>query len=402
MMPVYRYKAVGINGQNLQGSFTANTRNEVVQMLRSNQSYPVMIQEDVSTLGREVQLFGGVKVKDIAVFCRQLYAMLNAGVPITNCLEILKTQTEQKKLRNTLGEVYEGVQKGLTFSEALKKHLDVFPELLIYMVEAGEASGSLDVIIERMAVHYEKETKINNKIKGAMVYPIILSVVAVSVVVFLLTFVMPTFIGMFEGSGVPLPLPTRILMKFSEILKNFWYIHIIVFFAVVYGIKRYTLTIKGRLQYDKLKLSIPVMKGLNQKIITARFTRTLSTLLSSGIPLLQAMENVAGILGNKVAADGIMKVREEVRRGVPLSQPIKRLGLFPPMVDNMIHIGEESGTLDDILDKTANFFDDEVDTALQKMITLFEPIMILVMGALIGFIVVAMVLPMFDMLKTVQ
>ncbi|MDF2546498.1 MAG: type secretion system protein [Anaerosolibacter sp.] len=401
-MPVYRYKAVGINGQNLQGSFTANTRNEVVQMLRSNQSYPVMIQEDVSTLGREVQLFGGVKVKDIAVFCRQLYAMLNAGVPITNCLEILKTQTEQKKLRNTLGEVYEGVQKGLTFSEALKKHLDVFPELLIYMVEAGEASGSLDVIIERMAVHYEKETKINNKIKGAMVYPIILSVVAVSVVVFLLTFVMPTFIGMFEGSGVPLPLPTRILMKFSEILKNFWYIHIIVFFAVVYGIKRYTLTIKGRLQYDKLKLSIPVMKGLNQKIITARFTRTLSTLLSSGIPLLQAMENVAGILGNKVAADGIMKVREEVRRGVPLSQPIKRLGLFPPMVDNMIHIGEESGTLDDILDKTANFFDDEVDTALQKMITLFEPIMILVMGALIGFIVVAMVLPMFDMLKTVQ
>ena len=401
-MPVYRYKAVGIHGQSLQGTFTANTRNDVVQMLRGNQSYPVMIQEEVSTLGREVKLFGGVKVKDIAVFCRQLYAMLNAGVPITTCLEILKSQTEQKKLKIVLGEVYEGVQKGLTFSEALKKHLDVFPELLVHMVEAGEASGSLDMIIERMAVHYEKETKINSKIQGAMVYPIILSIVAVSVVVFLLTFVMPTFIGMFQSSGVPLPLPTRILMKSSDILKNFWYIHILVLFGTLYGIKRYTLTPKGRLQFDKLKLTIPVVKSLNQKIITARFTRTLSTLLASGIPLLQAMENVAGIVGNKVAADGILKVREEVRRGVALSQPIKRLGIFPPMVDNMILIGEESGTLDDILDKTANFFDDEVDTALQKMVTLFEPIMILVMGLLIGFIVIAMVLPMFDMIQTVQ
>lgn len=401
-MPTYKYKAISVNGQSLQGTFTANSRQDVIQMLRSNNSYPVMIHEEVDSQMREVKLLGGVKTKDIAVFCRQTYAMLNAGVPIINSLDILRGQTEHKKLRNVLGEVYEEVQKGLTFSESLKKHMDVFPELLIHMVEAGEASGSLDVIMERMAVHYEKETKINNKIKGAMVYPIILSIVATAVVVFLLTFVMPTFIGMFEGSGVPLPLPTRILMKFSELLKNYWYLFLIGTIALIYGIKRYTLTPSGRLRFDKLKLSFPVIGGLTQKIITARFTRTLSTLMSSGIPLLQAMENVANVVGNKVAADGIMKVREEVRKGVPLAPPIRRLGIFPPMVDNMIHIGEESGTLDEILDKTANFYDDEVETALQKMVTLFEPIMILIMGLIIGFIVIAMVLPMFDMLKTVQ
>ncbi len=401
-MPIYKYKAIGVNGQSLQGTFTANSRNEVIQMLRGNNSYPVMIQEEVNSQMREVKLFGDVKVKDIAVFCRQTYAMLNAGVPIINCLEILRMQTEQKKMKQVFGEVYENVQKGSTFSESLKKHMDVFPELLIHMIEAGEASGSIDTILERMAIHYEKETKINNKIKGAMVYPIILSVVAVAVVVFLLTFVMPTFIGMFQGSGVPLPLPTRILMKFSELLQNYWYLFLLGIFALIYGIKRYILTPSGRLKFDKLKLKLPVVGSLNQKIITARFTRTLSTLMTSGIPLLQAMENVANVVGNKVAADGIMKVREEVRRGVALAPPIKRLGIFPPMVDNMIHIGEESGTLDDILDKTANFYDDEVETALQKMITLFEPIMILVMGGLIGFIVIAMVLPMFDMLKTVQ
>ena len=401
-MPIYKYKAVSVNGQSLQGTFTANSRNEVIQMLRGNNSYPVMIQEQIDNQMREVKLFGGVKTKDIAVFCRQTYAMLNAGVPIINCLEILRMQTEHKKLRNVLGEIYENVQKGSSFSESLKKHMEVFPELLIHMIEAGEASGSLDVIMERMAVHYEKETKINNKIKGAMVYPIILSIVAVVAVVFLLTFVMPTFIGMFQGSGVPLPLPTRILMGFSQALKNFWYLFILGIGISVYMFKRTIMTPKGRLYFDRLKLRVPLVSSLNQKIITTRFTRTLSTLLASGVPLLQAMENVAHVVGNKVAADGIMQVREEVRRGVPLALPIKRLGIFPPMVDNMIHIGEESGTLDEILDKTANFYDDEVETALQKMVTLFEPIMILVMGLLIGFIVIAMVLPMFDMLKTVQ
>ncbi|AOT68183.1 type II secretion system F family protein [Geosporobacter ferrireducens] len=401
-MPTYKYKAISVNGQSLQGTFVANSRNDVIQMLRGNNSYPVMIQEDVDSQMREVNLFGGVRTKDLAVFCRQSYSMLNAGVPIINCLDILRMQTEHKKLKNTIGEVYENVQKGLTFSESLKKHLDVFPELLIYMIEAGEASGSLDTILERMAVHYEKETKINSKIKGAMVYPIILSIVSVTVVIFLLTFVMPTFIGMFQGSGVPLPLPTRILMKFSELLKNYWYLFLSGTIALIYGTKRYILTSAGRLQFDRLKLRLPVIGSLNQKIITARFARTLSTLMASGIPLLQAMENVANVVGNKVAADGIMKVREEVRRGAPLAPPVKRLGIFPPMVDNMIHIGEESGTLDDILEKTANFYDEEVEASLQKMITLFEPVMILVMGLVIGFIVIAMVLPMFDMLKTVQ
>lgn len=401
-MSIFKYKAIGANGQSIQGTFTANSRNDVIQMIRSNNSYPVMIQEEVDSQMREVKLMRSVKTKDIAVFCRQTYAMLNSGVPIISCLDILHMQTEHKKMKSVLNETYENIQKGLSFSESLKKHMDVFPELLIYMVEAGEASGSLDAIMERMAVHYEKETKINNRIKGAMVYPIILSIVATAAVIFLLTFVMPTFMGMFENSGVHLPLPTRILMGFSDAIKIYWYLFILVIGVSVYLFKKILTTSDGRLYFDKLKLQMPIIGGLNQKIITARFTRTLSTLLSSGVPLLQALENVAGALGNKVAADGIMKVREEVRRGTSLALPIKRLGIFPPMMDNMIHIGEESGTLDEILEKTANFFDDEVETALQKLVTLFEPIMILVMGLVIGFIVIAMILPMFDMLQTVQ
>ncbi|SDK52536.1 type II secretion system F family protein [Natronincola ferrireducens] len=401
-MPVYEYKAVTTNGENIEGSYTAKTKNEVVMMLKQNQNYPISIKEAESKDIRDMQIFSSVKTKDLSVFCRQFYAMLNAGVTIIQCLDILRQQVENKKLKKIVAEVYEEVQKGLTFSEALKKHSTVFPQLMTYMVAAGETSGSLDIIMDRLATHYEKENKINNKIKSAMIYPIILTFVSVAVVIFLLTFVMPTFLGMFEGSGVPLPLPTKILLAISAGLRTFWYIILIGAIVLFYGIKRYITTEDGGLRFDRLKFSLPIVKQLNQKIVTARFSRTLSTLLASGIPLLQSLENVANAVGNKYAAEGIMKAREDVRKGVDIATPIKRTGLFPPMLDNMIRIGEESGTLDDILDKTANFYDEEVDFAIGKMTTLLEPIMIVVMAVIIGFIVIAMVLPMFDMLQTVQ
>lgn len=402
-MPTYKYKAINKTGEKIEGNYTAKSKSEVIYMLRQNQNLPVKIEEVIEKENvLNFESFKKIKVKDIAIFCRQFYTMLNAGVTVLNVLDTLRYQTENKKLKAVVGEVYEEVQKGLTFAEALKKHQKIFPDLLINMVEAGEVSGTLDVIMDRMAVHYEKENKITNKVKGAMMYPIILSIVSILVVVFLLTFIMPTFVGMFEGSGVELPLPTRILLMISGIIINYWYFVFTALLLMILGIKKYIGTNNGQFLIDHIKFKIPIVKGTTQKVITSRFTRTLSTLLASGIPLIQALDIVSRIVGNVVVEKGILKAKEDVRKGIDLATPIKQMDVFPPMAESMIRIGEESGTLDEILDKTANFYDEEVEAALQKMTTLIEPIMIVVMAIVVGSIVIAMVMPMFEMMNTIQ
>jgi len=402
-MPVYQYKAIKSNGEIIQGKFSARDRTEILQMLHKNQYHPIQVKEAVEgTDLAKLKMFNKVKMKDIAIFARQFYAMLNAGVTIVQCLDILRKQTESKPLRERIDQIYETVQKGTNLSEAFKNHRDVFPEIFIHMVEAGEVSGTLDTIMDRMAAHFEKETKIQNKVRAALTYPIILGVVAVGVVVFLLTAVMPTFIGMFEGSDVPLPGPTRLLMSMSYGIQHYWYIIGGAAGASAYIIARYIKTDGGRLRMDRLKLKLPVVKTTVVKIATSRFTRTLSTLLASGIPLLQAMDIVARVIGNRIIAEGILGAKDELRKGYSLAGPIRRIGIFPPMVDSMIKIGEESGALDDVLRRTADFYDEEVEVAIQKMTTMLEPLMIVVMALVIGFIVIAMILPMFDMMNTVQ
>lgn len=402
-MPVYQYKAINAVGETIQGKYSAKDRTEILSMLRKNQYHPVQVRELVeSTDLAKLAMFNKVKIKDIAVFARQFYAMLHAGVTIIQCLDILRKQTESKRFREIIEKVYENVQKGSTLSESFKNHRDVFPEILINMVEAGEVSGTLDTIMDRMATHFEKETKIQNKVKAAMIYPMVLAVVAVSVVVFLLVVVMPTFIGMFEGSGVELPAPTRLLMAISRGIQTFWYIVIGVVSALAYTIHRFIKSDTGRLKYDQLKLRLPVVKNTVIKISTSRFTRTMSTLLASGIPLLQSMDIVAKVVGNRIVSNGILNAKDELRKGYDLAGPIRRMGVFPPMVDSMIRIGEESGTLDEVLRRTADFYDEEVEVAIQKMTTMLEPLMIVVMAVIIGFIVISMALPMFDMINTVQ
>lgn len=400
-MKKFNYKSVDAAGKSFEGVLQANSPAEVVKMIRGNDQYVVQIEEEEASMAPEISFFGGVSSKDMAIFTRQLHAMLNAGVPIVTCLDILRQQTEKKKFKEVIHHIYELVNKGYTFSEAMKHEMTVFSDLMIHMVAAGEASGQIDTIMDRLAVHYEKETKIKNKIRGAMVYPIILMLVAIAVVIFLLTFILPTFVTMFESSDVPLPMVTQILILISKIVRAYWYLVLIGFGAVIYGLRRYIMTKDGRWQFDTLKLKIPFIKTVIQKIYTSRFTRTLSTLLASGIPLIQALENVEKVVGNAVVIDTLGKTREEVRRGVALSVPIKRYGMFPPMVSNMIQIGEESGTLDDMLDKTANFYDDEVDLALQQLVTMFEPALIIVMAVMVGFIVISIALPMFDMFQTI-
>lgn len=401
-MPGYQYRAIAQNGETISGAITAKDRSEVLSLLRDKAYRPLEVKEVKQTQEVDVlAVFNKVKIKDIAIFCRQFYTMLNSGISIIQCLDIMRQQFDNLRLRAVIADIYDLVQKGSAFSEAMRAHKDVFPELLINMIEAGEMSGNLDTILQRMADHYEKDTRLKSKISGAMVYPMVLSVITTLVVVFLLTFVMPTFIGMFESSGVELPMPTRIMLAISNFLRSYWYIVLLVVVGGTYILRRWMKTESGHYAFDNLKLKLPVIKHLSIRIATSRFTRTLSTLLASGIPLLTSMEITARVVGNKVVERAILSIREDVRKGFDLAGPIKRTNLFPPMVDSMIRIGEESGSLDDVLRRTADFYDEEVDMAIQKMTAMLEPLMIVIMAGIIGSIVVAIALPMFKMFETI-
>ena len=402
-MPTFKYKVMDHQGRKIEATYKANSKNEVLAMIEDNNYYPIEIKEVLEREQKDLfESFDKVKTKDLYIFCRQFHTMINAGANIANALDILKKQTENKKLKKSLYEVHDDLQKGVSLSDSMGKHRDVFPDLLINMINTGEVSGNLDIIMSRMASHFEKENKTNNQLKSAMVYPMVLSGLVVVIVVFLLTFIMPTFAGMFASSGVALPAPTRIVMGISQFILTKWYIIIVVVGGAIYGMQKYINTPQGRLSLDKIKLKLPVVKDLTEKAIVSRFTRTLSTVIASGVPLVQALEVVQKVVGNKVAENALEKIKEKVLRGVSLAEALGSESIFPMMLHSMIKIGEESGSLDDILDKTANFYDEELETSIKKMTTMLEPLMIVVMGVIVGFIVIAMMLPIFSMSSTVQ
>lgn len=397
-MKKFKYRALKKDGIKFDGVFEADSKEELISMLKSKNYYPLKIEEVIESKNIELSFFEKkVKAKDLAVFCRQFYTMLDAGLTILNCLNILSKEIENKTLKNVLLKLEEDVKKGEVLSESMKKHKEIFPKLLISMVESGEASGNIDEMMLRMSVHFEKENKLNNKVKGAMTYPMVLAFVAIVAVIFIMLFVMPTFITMFESEGITLPLITKMLLGLSSFLSN--NIIFIIFAIIVMGIafSVYKKTANGIERISKIKLKAPVLGTLNKKIIVSRFTRTLSTLSAAGVSLVHALPIVAGVLDNKIAEDAILKVREKVVRGEGLSGPIRENELFPKMLSSMIRIGEESGSLDEILNKTADFYDDEVEQAIQKATSLIEPIMIVIMGVVIGGIVLAIMIPMFNM-----
>lgn len=398
----YKYKSISNDGRESEGLYVGDNEAGLIAMLKNKNELVVSIERDIQSEA-QIELFKKkVKKKDLALFCRQFYTMISAGLGIVPCLEILVAQTANKSFKNAIADTYEEVQKGSTLSESMTLHKNVFPTILISMVEAGEVSGNLDTIMLRMAEHFEKENKTENKVKSAMVYPAVLAVVSVAVVVFMLVFIMPTFIGMFEGSGTELPGPTQFLINLSNSMQTHWYIYMSAVIAIVFGISMYMKTEEGIMFFDSLKLRLPVVKTTSTMLVTSRFTRTLSTLLSSGIPLIQAMEVVAKVVNNSIIEERLLSGIESIRKGVSLSRTVKDVGIFPPMVDSMIRIGEESGSLDDMLYKTADFYDEEAEASIQKLTSLIEPLMIVFMGLAIGFIVISMYLPMFDMMKTVQ
>ncbi|WP_130807163.1 type II secretion system F family protein [Senegalia massiliensis] len=401
-MPEFEYSAIKKDGTKINGSYIVDTEAEVVDMIRSNGYYPSKVEKVKGSKNINSIFFSKVKSKDVSIFARQFYAMLNAGITIPTILDILRKQITNKKLKLAIEEIFEDLQKGLTFSESLLKHKKIFPDLFINMIIAGESTGNLDVIMYKMANHYEKENKINNKVKSAMIYPVVLSVVSIFVIIFLLTIVMPTFVSMFESSGAPLPSATLILLYISDFIKSEWHILLLFILVFLISIKKYNDTNKGKYNIDKFKLKIPVLNNTLKMIMTARFTRTFSLLQSSGISLLDSLDLVSNVLGNKVGSDFIKKSKEDIKKGKTLSESLKSTKIFPPMLSVMINVGEESGSLDTVLENTADFYDEEVSTTIEKFTSLLEPTMIVFMAVVIGSIVIAMVLPMFDMINTIS
>lgn len=400
-MPNYKYRAMNEKGEKIEGVFTAESREEVKEMIQANNYFPLMIEEPKQGVKLDLSGLAKVKTKDISVFCRQFHTMLDAGSPINSALHILSTQHPNKKLREALSIVEDEVRKGSTLAEAMTKPKDVFPSLLISMIETGEVSGTLDSVMLRMSKHYEKENRINNKIKGAMIYPLVLATVAIGVIVFILAFVMPMFVDMFTQGGVELPTSTKILLGISSGIQSYGWLMLLATISVVIVLRRYFKSEKGQELSSKLKLTIPVIKKLNQKIIVSRFTRTLSTVLASGIPLVQGLQVVNGVIGNKVAEKALDEIKDKVIKGEGLAEPIKECGIFPMMLSSMIKIGEESGSLDDILNKTADFYDEELENEIQTATSLLEPLMIAVMGIILGFIIVSIITPIFGMYNTI-
>jgi type IV pilus assembly protein PilC len=400
-MPTFTYSARNLTGTLQQGEVDVPTREEVVGFLRKQKLIPVKIQEKKSSLDINLSIGTGIKTKDIVIFTRQFATMINSGLPLVQSLDILAKQTENKPFKKVIAQVQHDVESGNTLADALRQHPKVFTDLYVNMVAAGEVGGILDVILLRLATFLEKNDALARKIKGAMVYPAVIFLVAIGAVATLLIVVIPTFQQMFEGAGVPLPGPTLLVIFLSESLQAYWVFMLAAIAAVVFAIRYTYKTSGGRLAIDSLLLKAPIFGDLLRKTAVARFTRTLGTLVSSGVSILEGLEITARTAGNRVIHDAVMESRASIAGGETIAEPLKRAAVFPPMVVQMINVGEQTGGLDEMLTKIADFYDDEVDQAVEALLSAMEPIMIVFLGGIVGGMIVAMYLPIFDMISAV-
>ncbi|MGM8251080.1 type II secretion system F family protein [Clostridium perfringens] len=400
-MANFKYKAINSEGQRIEGSQSADSESQVREMLLSNQYYPLSIEKENSKSKSSFSFNRKVKLKDIAVFCRQFYVMLDSGLSIGKALNILIEQGEKPKIREALIGVNGDLKRGETLANSMRKRKDVFPNLLTSMIDAGERSGNLDIILKRMAEYYEKETKIRGKIKSAMIYPIVLGVVAIIAITFILTFVMPTFVQMFEENNVELPMSTKMVLGTSKMLGKYGIIIFLILVTAIILLGKYLKSEEGQYKLSVINLKIPVIKKLTQKIIVSRFTRTMGIVSSSGMSLVSSLEIVASVVGNKIAEKELLKVKEKVLKGEGLGDSIMKIKIFPSMLASMVKVGEEAGSLDSILDKTADFYDDELEREIQTATALIEPAMIVIMGIIIGFLLISILTPMFTMYNSI-
>ena len=380
----------------------APNRTDAVNRIRLK-GKPISVEEKVMG-SKEIVLFQSkkIKLKDISLFCKQMSVMLESGIPLNNAVDILEQQATSKNLKSSLKIVSKSLKEGSQLSKAMLDQEGMFPDLLIRMVQAGEKTGKLDEVLEKMSEHYNKELKTSRQIQGAMIYPAVLAFLAVAAVLALLYVVIPSFSGIFEQSGMAMPLPTRIVLAASNFVRSSWYILFGVTGILVFLFLRYRSTEAGRYQLDRLKLNLPVIKGPMQKIVTARFASTLAILTSAGIPLVEAIESAAATTNNAVVIEKMKIANEGLQKGERLTGMITSTGLFPPMMLSMVKIGEESGSLESMLVKTSDYYEEELETAIKQLLSLLEPAMIIVMGVIIGGIVASVMLPMFELAHAVD
>ena len=403
-MAVFRWQGISPRGDTINGEMEAATRDAVLARLRAQriQPIPTKIKERGKGLDRDINinipgLGESIKTKDVVVFTRQLGTMIDAGLPIVQCLDILATQTENKKFRTVIRQLKEDVESGSTFTEALRKHSKIFDELFVNMISAGEIGGILDTILQRLSIYMEKSMKLKAKIKGAMIYPATIITVAAGVTAVLLVWVIPVFAELFSSFGQALPAPTQFVINLSNFTIAYFPYIVGAVVAIAVAMRQAYQTETGRLAMDKAFLQLPVFGELIRKSSIARFTRTLSTLVSSGVPILDALLITAKTSGNKVVERAILATRLSISEGNTISEPLVQSKVFPPMVCQMIAVGESTGALDTMLQKIAEFYEDEVDNAVANLTALMEPLVIVFLGIVVGGLVISMYLPIFKL-----
>jgi type IV pilus assembly protein PilC len=401
MATTFVWKGRSPTGEILSGEYVTENKQELVAYLRKRKIIVTSLREKSKDVNIRLPFKKKINVKDLGVFTRQFSTMINAGLPMVQCLDILSAQADKPQFKKIISTVTSDVEGGATLAEALGKH-PIFSQLYVNMVEAGEAGGILDQILNRLAVYLEKAEALQRKVKSAMTYPTVVAVVALGATTFMLMFIIPTFAKMFSDFGGQLPLPTKIVLGLSNFLRGQWYVLALSIGGAAFAFKRFYATEAGRMKIDRLSLKIPVLGMVLRKAAIARFTRTLGTLVSSGVPILGGLDITARTAGNKVVEKAIYSTRESISQGDTIAEPLRQSGVFPPMVTQMISVGEQTGALDEMLDKIANFYDSEVDTAVEQLTSIIEPVMIVIMGVIVGGMLISMYLPMFKLINVIS
>jgi len=398
-MPVFTYEGKTVSGEPRKGEIEASGLAVATASLRRQQIIASKVVEK-KTAGFDLKIpgFGGkVTTKEVVIFTRQFATMIDAGLPLVQCLDILSNQQPNPLFKTALIEIKKSVEGGSTFAESLRKHPKIFDDLYVNLVAAGEVGGILDTILGRLAAFMEKAERLKSKIKGALMYPMVISIIAVLIVGGLLLFVVPIFEGMFKDFGKALPAPTQFVVNLSNVLQAYWYIFIGTISGILIGLRQFNATPKGRVIMDGVKLKLPVFGDLIRKTAVARFTRTMSTMMSSGVPILEALEIVAKTAGNKIIEEAIMKTRTALSQGKTLAEPLGESKVFPSMVIQMIAVGESTGAIDAMLAKIADFYEEEVDQAVDTLMSLIEPVFMAFLGVTVGGLIIALYLPIFSL-----
>lgn len=405
-MPVYEYKALDKKGKTINGIVDADSSQEARSKLREQEIYitDLTVTADVRERKRStsIVLFARISPIEIAMMTRQISTLLNAGIPLIEALSAIIDQMDNKGLKKILSQVRESIREGRSFADALSPHTRAFSPLMINMIRSGESSGSLEIVLFRLADFLEQQVHTRRKIQSALIYPAVILTIAFTVILFLMVYVVPSVTQIFADMKQALPLPTAILISVSSFLRTYWWLFLLLFVAAFSGFKAYVKTQEGRVRFDRLKLKVPPFASLFRKIAITRFARTLGTLLKNGVPLMNALDIVKNVVGNKIMEQAIEDARTHIGEGSSIHEPLKRSGVFPPILIHMINVGEKSGTLEDMLNKVADSTENEIDTTINTLTSLLEPLMIVGLALVVAFIVMSILLPIFEINQMIK